>query len=324
MGEAFAGKTVGRKALVWGALAQSIPDIDFIAGFYLDTTDNLLAHRGFTHSILFGLIITPLMAFTAEYFHRPHNISLKRWMGFFAAVVLGHIFFDAFNNYGVAWFEPFDHSRISFNTVYVADPFFSISVFIACIALMVLPKFSIRRKFWWKFGLAATAVYMGYSLINKFKIDHDVKEALKEQGIAYNMYFTTPAPLQNWLWFVVAGDKEGFHVGYHSVYDRDKKITLTYFPRNEHLLKPYEKDKDLMNLKRFSQGFYTAEMYSDTLVFNDLRFGQEVGWFDTKGKFAFHYYLLDPGSNELVVQRGRFARWSPVIAESLLRRIIGN
>ena len=71
MGEAFAGKTVGRKAMLWGVLAQSFPDIDFLTAFWTNTTGNLLAHRGFTHSILFCIIITPLLAFFAERWHRP-------------------------------------------------------------------------------------------------------------------------------------------------------------------------------------------------------------------------------------------------------------
>ena len=78
MGEAFAGKTLGRKAMLWGALAQSVPDIDFLAAFWTDTTSNLLAHRGFTHSFLFCAIITPLMALLAEHWHRPHNIQVKQ------------------------------------------------------------------------------------------------------------------------------------------------------------------------------------------------------------------------------------------------------
>ncbi len=124
MGEAFAGKKLGRKAMVWGLLAQSFPDIDFIATTWLNTPSDLLAHRGFTHSILFAVIVALIMAVLANRWHRPHNISLKRWMLFFSAAILSHIFIDAFNNYGVGWFEPFNHDRISFNTVYVADPFF--------------------------------------------------------------------------------------------------------------------------------------------------------------------------------------------------------
>ncbi len=41
----------------------------------------------------------------------------------FGGVIFFHIFVDAFNNYGVGWFEPFSKTRITFNTIYVADPF---------------------------------------------------------------------------------------------------------------------------------------------------------------------------------------------------------
>ena len=154
MGEAFAGRTVGKKAMLWGVLAQSIPDIDFIAATWLNTSNNLLAHRGFTHSILFALLITLLLATLAERWHRPHNISLTRWIFFFGTVILTHIFLDAFNNYGVGWFEPFSHYRISFNIIYVADPFFSVAPGIALVMLLLLKQQNKKRKFWWQFGLS--------------------------------------------------------------------------------------------------------------------------------------------------------------------------
>src|SRR5262245_23873045 len=122
MGEAFAGRTVGKKAMLWGILAQSIPDIDFISSLWLGTADHLLAHRGFTHSVLFSILLAPCFAFFAEKWHRPHNISYRKWLLFFASLMLSHIFLDAFNNYGVAWFEPFSQYRVSFNAMYVADP----------------------------------------------------------------------------------------------------------------------------------------------------------------------------------------------------------
>jgi inner membrane protein len=62
-----------------------------------------------------------------------------------------------------------------------------------------------------------------------------------------------------------------------------------------------------MELKQFSQGYYTVENWGDTLVFNDLRFGQINGWQNPKSRFAFHYYLSHPQDNDLIVQRGRFA-----------------
>ncbi|MEO7529843.1 MAG: metal-dependent hydrolase, partial [Sediminibacterium sp.] len=70
--------------------------------------------------------------------------------------------------------------------------------------------------------------------------------------------------------------------------------------------------------------FYTVEKYNDSLVFNDLRFGQELGWDNPHGKFAFHYYLQYPKENAMVVQRGRFAGWNSTTFRSFIKRVKGN
>ncbi|MCP2937538.1 hypothetical protein NK983_33070, partial [Salmonella enterica subsp. enterica serovar Typhimurium] len=67
-----------------------------------------------------------------------------------------------------------------------------------------------------------------------------------------------------------------------------------------------------------------VEKWNDTLVFNDLRFGQIIGWENKRGRFVFHYYLQHPEDNELVVQQGRFAGWNRQTFFSMLRRIRGN
>lgn len=324
MGEAFAGRTVGKKAMLWGVLAQSIPDIDFIAATWLNTSNNLLAHRGFTHSILFALLITLLLATLAERWHRPHNISLTRWIFFFGTVILTHIFLDAFNNYGVGWFEPFSHYRISFNIIYVADPFFSVAPGIALVMLLLLKQQNKKRKFWWQFGLSLCFLYLGYAVINKVIINQDVKQVLARQEIKYTRYFTTPAPLQSWLWYVVAGTDSGYYVGYRSVFDQAKRMHLQYFPRNSFLLDPMGYKKEVQQLIRFSQQYYTIEKRQDTLVFNDLRFGQIIGWQNPAEQFAFHYYLQPDIDNTLVVQRGRFAKWDRLVLRSFLKRIEGE
>jgi len=324
MGEAFAGKTLGKKAMLWGAMAQSIPDIDFVTSFWMNTSSNLLAHRGFTHSFLFCVIITPLLALLAERWHRPHNIRLSKWILFFGGVIFIHIFIDAFNNYGVGWFEPFSHQRISFNAIYVADPFFSLWPGIACVALVYLKKWAPQRKKWWRMGLGLSALYLLYCLVNKVKIDTDAKDILQKQQISYTKYFTTPAPLQNWLWYVVAGTDSGYYTGFRSLFDSRKEIGFQYFPRNDSLLNPVRDHEDLQQLIRFSQQLYTVERWGDTLVFNDLRFGQVIGWQNPRGKFVFHYFLQHPEDNTLVVQRGRFEGWNWQTARSFLNRLKGN
>lgn len=324
IGEAFLDKKIGKKALLWGGLAQSIPDADFIAGFWMPLSEELLAHRGFTHSILFLLLITPVMAFAGRSLHRDLPISLNRWMLFFGIEILVHIFLDGFNNYGTGWFEPFHHCRFSFNTMYVADPFFSFWPALAAIVLLLIPVMSPRRTFWMKLGIILPVVYLAYASVNKLKIDHDTRKVLAERKIPYTRYFTTPAPLNNWLWYVVAGNDSGYHVGFRSLFDPPHTLHFEYFPRQDELLDTLKHHDDLKNLIRFSQEFYTVEKYGDSLVFNDLRFGQIIGWKDPREKFVFHYFLQHPESNELVVQRGRFAKWDKEIALALLRRAIGK
>lgn len=324
MGEAFAGKQLGKKAMLWGALAQSIPDIDFVSSLWMDTSSHLLAHRGFTHSFLFCAIITPLFALAAERLHRPHNIRFLRWLSFFGGVIFIHIFIDAFNNYGVGWFEPFSHQRISFNAIFVADPFFSIWPFIACIALLYYKRWNPVRKRWWRIGLGMSGLYLLYCMINKVVIENSVKEILKKQQISYSDYFTTPAPLQNWLWYVVARNDSGFNIGFRSVFDHKKEIDFHFFPRRDYLLDSVKDHEDLQKLIRFSKQYYTIENWKDTLVFNDLRFGQIIGWENPGGRFVFHYYLLHPNDNTLVVQRGRFEGWNKDVFIRLIKRIAGN
>ncbi len=173
-------------------------------------------------------------------------------------------------------------------------------------------------------GLGLPALYLIYCLFNKAKIDSDVKSILQKQQISYTRYLTSPAPLQNWLWYVVAGNDSGYYVGFRSLLDSKKEIAFQYFPRNDSLLEPANDHADLHQLKRFSQKYYTVEKWNDTLVFNDLRFGQIIGWQDPKEKFVFHYYLQHPNDNTLVVQRGRFAKWNWEVIKNFLSRIKGN
>ncbi len=323
-GEAIAGKQLGKKALLIGAFANIIPDFDILSNLWLDTDDSLLAHRGFTHSFLFVVITTILMAFLFQRWYKQKNISLNTWLWFFGIELFLHIFIDSFNAYGTGWFEPFSHYRVSFHTIFVADPFYTTWLLIAMFALVIIKKNSLARKSWVRFGLGISTLYFMYCIVNKIKTDTDIKDFLQKQHVVYDRHFTTPTPLNNWLWYIVAGNDSGFYIGYYSVFDSKKQIDLHYFPKNDSLLAPVRTQEDVQHLIRFSKGFYTVEKWNDTVVFNDLRFEQMIGWYNPEEKFVFHYFLQQKKDNKLVVQRGRFAKWDAAVIRSLIKRIAGN
>lgn len=323
IGELLATKRIGKKALVFGALAQSVPDFDFVFSFWLEPSANVLAHRGFTHSFLFVLLVAPIFAWAAQRGWGNTQTTFKYWLTFFGVQIFVHTVLDAFNAYGTAWFEPFSHARISFHTLFVADPLFSISLGTATLYLIVTSAINKSRVYWAAGGIIVSAFYLGYALSNKLTVNKAVKMSLVEQGININHYFTTPTPFNNLLWYVVANSDSGSFVGYRSVFDKKRKIDFQFFPRQDFLLNLTNIQAEVNRLKQFSQGYYTVELKGDTLIFNDLRFGQMIGWQQPKAGFVFHYYLQPNLDNHLVLQRGRFANWDWAATESLIKRMRG-
>lgn len=323
MGEALAGKQLGKRAMVLGAIAQSLPDIDFVASLWLPTADDLLAHRGFTHSFAFAVLLTPLLVWGASRAFRP-GLSLHTWAFFLGGQLILHLLIDSLNAYGIAWFEPFSHERYSYHTLFVADPLFTIWLAAAFVMLLVLGAQSPARPFWVKFGLVLSSLYLVCAVTSKVMVSREVSSMLTRQQVSHRRYFTTPTPLNSMLWFIVAEDSTGFQTGYRSFFDRSNHLELFHADRQDSLLKPFLGRHDVDKLVRFSQGYYTLQQRGDTTVFNDLRFGQMAGWSDPAANFVFHYYLQYPEQNELIVQRGRFKNWNRATTIDLIRKIKGN
>ncbi len=323
IGEGLHGKQLGKRSLWIGALAQSLPDIDFVQSFWLSPVDNLLAHRGFTHSVLFGVFMSVVGAFAASRWVAS-AVTRLQWMRFIAIELATHLFLDSLNNYGIGWLEPFSHQRISYDVLFVADPFFSVAAGISFATLLIYKVNNSQRIRWTYGALLVTILYLGYAFYNKATIGRALKNNLQADGITYTRLLTTPSPFNNWVWFFAAEVDSGYHVGYRSVFDGGRRTHHSFFYRNERLLRNLQDQDAVGNLVRFSRGYYTVENRSDTLVFNDLRFGQVAGWSNHRAPFAFHYYLNYPEANLLVVQRGRFENWNKKTIGDLIGRIEGK
>lgn len=323
IGEAVAGKKLGKKAMLVGAIAQSSPDVDFVSTFWESDAGDIIGHRGFTHSIVFGVLITFLLAWLVKIIFRRRDLSWKMCFLLVGLNALTHLFIDGFNAYGVGWLEPFSHKRFSFHVLFVADPFFSIWPFIGFMGLLLLRSSYQRRKIWWKLGLGIAALYLGYAIVNKIIVTEDVRRSIADRGIDADSYLVTPTPFNSWLWFVAVKDSAGYYISHRSVFDRGD-ADFYYFPRNDYLQYTVKNQKELGNMMRFANDYYTFERRHDTTMINVLRFGQIVGWYNPKEDFTFYYYLDLPGSNEIVAQRGRFKNWNRETIKALLNRIAGN
>lgn len=68
-GEAVAGRKLGNRAMLWGAIGGTIPDLDVFAGFFTDEITATAFHRGFMHSFLFAGLTPWIFAWLARRFY---------------------------------------------------------------------------------------------------------------------------------------------------------------------------------------------------------------------------------------------------------------
>lgn len=323
IGELVLGKQLGKRAMLWGAFADTIPDLDVFFVKLFDHPESLYVHRGITHSLLFALLIPPVLGKLFSKFNFKRQASAKDWTILFYLGIFTHILIDAFTAYGTGWFEPFSHYRVAFNNIFVADPFYTLPFLVCIIALLILKSDSPKRKKWNRAGLIISTTYLLFTFINKWHVNNVFKDSLKEQNISYSRYFSTPTPLNNFLWMAVAEDTNGYYVGYYSDFDSDKNIQFNKVQRNADLLQG-RSDKQLTDgLRWFANDYYCMTKDDSAVYFNDLRFGQLGGWLDADAPFAFSYNL-NSKLNQRGLNRGKTKGGLGEAFNSLVKRIKGN
>src|SRR5687768_5488933 len=105
-GELIAGRKIGKKAMLIGALANNVPDLDMISVFWTSEAEGLLTHRGITHSFFFAVLIMPVLIHIFRSVFKKVELSYPTWMLLVGHGLILHIVMDSFTTYGTGWWEP--------------------------------------------------------------------------------------------------------------------------------------------------------------------------------------------------------------------------
>lgn len=106
-----------RIVIAAAAFCAVAPDFDVVAFRFGVPYDAPLGHRGFSHSLLFALLLGGAGALLIRAFLRGSaRPPLARTFILLALATGSHGFFDALTNggLGIAFFSPFDHTRYFF------------------------------------------------------------------------------------------------------------------------------------------------------------------------------------------------------------------
>ena len=324
VGEAVLGNKIGNKAILWGAIAGTIPDLDVIVRYFTDEISATQMHRGFSHSFVFAVLIAPLLGWISKKIHVKYkNVSLKDWAKLFFWATVTHPLLDAHTTWGTQFFWPFNF-RLAFQNIFVIDPLYTLPFLTFLILVMTIKKDNPKRKKYNIMGLSLSTSYLVLTLIFKYISFQKFEEGLQNQEIEYVEMDTKPSPLNVILWSSLIETDKGFRTAYYSIFDKKEIIFSKEFPKNHELIKPFLDQKVVQQLIDISAGWYRIEERNGKLLFWDLRFGQMGMDVDT-ASFLWYYDLnIDKNGIVSAIKRQPEIKNISLIFSSLFNRIKGN
>ncbi|MDY0780772.1 metal-dependent hydrolase [Tenacibaculum sp. IB213877] len=279
-GEVALGKKIGNKALLFGAIGGTIPDLDVILGslFYSNSLDQLAFHRGFMHSVMFAFIASFVLGMGVYKLYdlgkkRKNTTTQKDWIWLFFLSIFTHPVLDSFTPYGTQLFLPFSNYRVAFNNIAVVDPLYTFPFLFCLIIVLFYNRKSNKRTWWNRVGIYISSAYMILTLINKLYVDSVFKKSFKEAKVNFSRFSAQPTIFNNILWYGIAETKEDYKIAFFSLLDdTDPLENIISLPKNHHLL-DIEND-DIKTLRWFSNDYFNVHQVDSlgTFRYNDLRY----------------------------------------------------
>jgi inner membrane protein len=121
VGEAVLGKKVGNKAMLYGAIAGTIPDLDTFASLFTDTITAIEVHRGFSHSIVFAILFAPVFGWLISKIERKSIATWQNWSWLMFWGLVTHPLLDAHTTWGTQLLWPLE-VRLAYKNIFVIDP----------------------------------------------------------------------------------------------------------------------------------------------------------------------------------------------------------
>ena len=321
VGEAVLGKKVGNKAPLFGAIAGTIPDLDILARFFVDTVTATEWHRGFSHSIFFAVLFAPVFGGLVWKLLPKKEASWREWSQLFFWGLFTHPILDAFTTWGTQLFWPFK-TRLAFQSIFVIDPLYTLPLLLFLILAMRQKRTSPKRIRYNTLGLIVSSTYLVLTLVLKELATAVFVENLEEQGISYERMSTRPTPFNTVLWTANIDTKDAYLIGNYSFFDFGQ-IQFKSYPKNHDFLGSLATNDKVARLIAITEGWYTITKEEKGLFFNDLRFGL-MSMEEHETKFAFSYELYQSKMGLKVIETPKMPGDANALFAALWGRIWGN
>lgn len=292
LGEASLGHRLGRKAAVFGGCLGTLPDLDVLIPLG-NAVASFIYHRSFSHSLFVLGAITPLVVWWAARRYQASGISISHWILTVYGIFVTHVLLDCLTAYGTQIFWPFFTTPISWSSIFIVDPFYTVPLLIGLLCLLVAKR---RRHFGHlanRVGLVISTLYLCASMVTKVHVEQRVAMEVEAQGVDATLTFTTPSPFNILLWRAVVMVEGGYYEVFYSVLDGAVPLRFNFYKSDRVALSQIEDSWSVRRLQWFSRGFYGVRSDSAGVVMSDLRMGIEP-------EYVFRFKVADVVGDKVV------------------------
>jgi len=321
VGEAVLGKKIGNKALFYGAIAGTIPDLDVILATFTDPITAIEWHRGFSHSLFFSVLLAPILGWFVSKLESKSEFGWKSWAKLFFLGLFSHTLLDAFTSWGTQILWPLK-TRFALNSIFVIDPLYTVPFLVFTIMVLFYKRESKTRRRLNTLGLIISTLYLLGTLIIKSVVKQRFEQALQDKNITYTQISTRPSPLNTILWNANIDTPAHYLIADYSFFDT-QPIRFKSYPKQRHVSKELMEFPNVKRLIAISKGWYIIEQKNNLWYFNDLRFGL-IPRKDESSIFTFSYRLELYNEHIQVTEVSKTKRDAQFLMKTLWQRIKGN
>ena len=256
-------------ACILGFLSGMVPDLDIFIRSENDPLLFLEYHRQFTHSLIFIPIGGLICAVVFYFLFARFKLSFKHTYLFCTLGYATHGLLDSFTSYGTQLFWPFTNYRVSWNTISIIDPVFTIPVLFLLLfaAIKRKPKIALVGLIW-------ALTYLTIGFVQNYRatqVGWQLAEQRSHEPIALNAKPTFGNMI---LWKVMYETKDRFYtdgirLGFETkLYSGTSIAKLNVQQDFPWLDLNSQQAKDLQRFAWFSQDYVSVDPNQPNRVFD--------------------------------------------------------
>ncbi|RAR46545.1 metal-dependent hydrolase [Flavobacterium lacus] len=299
VGNQVLGKKIGNKAILYGAIIGTMPDLDVLYGEFLDPLTATDIHRGFSHSTMFFIFLSPILGWILQKVEHKQKVNFKEATLCSYLILQTHALLDLFTTWGTQLLWPLE-TRFSLQSIFVIDPLYTLPFLFLLILSMKKKKQDPKRMFWNRTALIVSTSYLFFTLIVQAIALQKFEKQLEQNKISYQEIVVKPSPFNIILWTTNVKVDNGYYIGDYSFFDT-KPIQFQFIPTQKELISNIEDAAVIIQLKRISEGWYCITEKEEQLLFNDLRFGV-MNADKNDMQFSFSYHITEENGEVKAVE----------------------